>query len=68
MKKLTALLLALIMVLSVFAACGEKQETPSAQDTDTALGADVTPPANGADDEEESDKEATETVTETGEV
>ena len=43
MKKLTALLLALIMVLSVFAACGEKTEAPAdaqAQTGDTASAAD----------------------------
>ena len=66
MRKTVSLLLALIMILSVFAACGEKTDV-----NDT--GADAAQASNvaadvAAPDDDEGDKEATETVTETGEV
>ena len=66
MKKTLSLLLALVMIVSVFAACGEKPETAE-NGADTAQSVDAPAPVTDPDDEE-SDKEATETVTETGEV
>ncbi|MBQ7625268.1 MAG: hypothetical protein IJS65_08330, partial [Clostridia bacterium] len=67
MRKTVSLLLALVMIISVFAACGEKTEAPVTPGDDSAASADATVPATATDDEE-GDKEATETVTETGDV
>ncbi|MBQ7623710.1 MAG: C40 family peptidase [Clostridia bacterium] len=69
MKKITALLLAAIMLLSLLAACGEKTPAPATENDggQTAqTGEETTAPA--PDDDEEKDKDATETVSNTGEV
>ncbi len=69
MKKLLAALLSLALLLSVFAACGEKTASPADnKDTETAQSSTDTANTPSLPDDEEGDKEATESVTETGEV
>ena len=43
MKKLLALLLALVMILTIFAACGEKKETAGNEDAGNGTGSEGTP-------------------------
>ncbi|MBQ7625098.1 MAG: C40 family peptidase [Clostridia bacterium] len=69
MKKLLSALLSLFILISMFAACGKTETQPATDGApqDTASEPQTTPDAPSAEDED-SDKEATETVTETGEV
>ncbi|MBQ7624176.1 MAG: C40 family peptidase, partial [Clostridia bacterium] len=62
MKKSLALLLALFMILSVFAACGEKQQPAVTDGSDTAAAIDgqSTTPPESTDEPEDGEKEATE--------
>ncbi|MBQ7623857.1 MAG: hypothetical protein IJS65_01105, partial [Clostridia bacterium] len=69
MKEITALILAALMLLSLLAACGEKTPAPATENDggQTAqTGEETTAPA--PDDDEEKDKDATETVSNTGDV
>ncbi|MBQ7624958.1 MAG: hypothetical protein IJS65_06770, partial [Clostridia bacterium] len=71
MKKTISLLLALIMIISLFAACGEKTPKPASDGAAQSQTGDPSASANASDaqpDDEEVDKEATETVSATGEV
>ncbi|MBQ7624647.1 MAG: C40 family peptidase [Clostridia bacterium] len=68
MKKLIALILALILAAGALSACGEKAPVGGGDTAQTDDGAqEINAPAPAGDDEE-TDKEATETVSATGEV
>ena len=68
MKKILAALLSLMMILSVFAACGEKTSPAEDDNADTAQSPADAVSTPSSPDDEEADKDTTETVTETGEV
>ncbi|MBQ7624648.1 MAG: DUF11 domain-containing protein [Clostridia bacterium] len=60
MKKLISLLLALIFILSAFSGCGEKTPEPAGDPSASAPASEDIPAPDGSNDEEDTDKEATE--------
>ncbi|MBQ7625096.1 MAG: DUF11 domain-containing protein [Clostridia bacterium] len=68
MKRLLAAIISLMIVLSVFAACGDKNTPAENNNADTAQSSGEAVNVPAPTDDEDGDKEATETVAETGEV
>ncbi|MBQ7624243.1 MAG: hypothetical protein IJS65_03085, partial [Clostridia bacterium] len=60
MKKMLALILAALMLLSLFAACGEKTPEPAGDPSASAPADEETTSPSGENDEEDTDKETTE--------